>query len=69
MDKHDNKQIIQAVFGFLEVVNGKRDNKAISGQILGMIDELIATDVKPEEVGVQNVPLPGPGLIMSSVHR
>jgi CheY-like chemotaxis protein len=58
MDKHDNKQIIQAVFGFLEVVNGKRDNKAISGQILGMIDELIATDVKPEEVGVQNVPLP-----------
>jgi len=57
MDKHDPKQIIQAIFGFLEVVNGKKDTTAISEQIRGMLEELIASEVKSEN-DVRNVPLP-----------
>ncbi|MCX6286054.1 MAG: response regulator [Bacteroidetes bacterium] len=58
MDTNSNAKIIQAVFGFLEAVNGKRDTMAISALIRGMIDELLLAGVKFEEAGDQSDPLP-----------
>lgn len=58
MDKHDPKEIIQAVFGFLEVVNGKKDYSIISEQILGMLEELIAIQYNSPEGDVLKSPFP-----------
>jgi len=58
MDKTSNAKLIQAVFSFLEAVNGKRDAMAVSELIRGMIDELMAASVNAEDRGFQDIPLP-----------
>jgi len=56
MDKPINAKLVQAVFGFLEAVNGKRDAVAISELIRGMIDEILVSTIKSEEAGAQDNP-------------
>ena len=52
MDKNNDAKIIQAVFGFLEAVNGKKDNRAVSALIRGMIEEIMSTESSSVESGM-----------------
>lgn len=44
MDETSNTKIIQAMFSFLEAVHGKKDKKAVSELIHGMIDSMMQPD-------------------------
>ena len=41
----NNEKIVQAVISFLEAVNGRKDNKAVSELMKGMIDRVIVEDL------------------------
>lgn len=56
MDKHKNAKLVQAVFGFLEAVNGKRDATAISELVREMIDEILKTEINALEAGPDATP-------------
>ncbi|MEI7490878.1 MAG: response regulator [Bacteroidota bacterium] len=49
MDTNTNAKVIQAVFSFLEAVNGKKDVIATSELVRGMIDELMKADESAAE--------------------
>ncbi|GEM_PF-856240 len=56
MDDNSNAKLVQAIFGFLEAVNSKRDARAVSELIRGMIEEMLAEDLKAREAGIQAIP-------------
>lgn len=41
----NNEKIVQAVISFLEAVNGRKDNKAVSELMKGMVDRVIVEDL------------------------
>jgi CheY-like chemotaxis protein len=49
MENNSNAKIIQAVFSFLEVVVGKKDDPGLAGIIREMIDELIISSAVTDE--------------------
>jgi len=57
MDETSNTKIIQAMLSFLEAVHGKKDKKAISELILGMIDLMVQSDQEAGQSGDNEIRL------------